>query len=73
MNILLDVRDYLQAHRQAGLNDLARHFDSNPDAMRGMLEIWVAKGRIRHCPAFACAGCAVNCSSAPGDSYEWMD
>jgi hypothetical protein len=72
MSILRDVRDYLQTHRQAGLNDLALHFDSNPEAMRGMLETWVAKGKIRHCPPSDCAGCATSCSSAPGDTYEWI-
>jgi len=71
MSILRDVRDYVQKHQRASLKDLAVHFDSNPDAMRGMLEKWVAKGHIRHCPPSACSGCATSCSSAPGDSYEW--
>jgi len=71
MSILRDVRDYLQKHQRASLEDLAVHFNSNPDAMRGMLEKWIAKGIIRHCQPSACAGCTTSCSSAPGDSYEW--
>lgn len=72
MSILRDVRDYLKQHQRASLNDLAHHFGTSPDAMRGMLDQWINKGRIRHCPAAACTSCATSCTSAPGDSYEWV-
>ncbi len=72
MSILRDVRDYLEQHQRASLNDLAIHFQTSPDAMRGMLDQWINKGKVRQCPASACASCARGCASAPGDSYEWV-
>lgn len=72
MSILRDVRDYLKQHQHASLNDLAVHFETSSDAMRGMLDQWIAKGSVKFCPASACAACSITCSSAPGDTYEWV-
>ena len=71
MSILIDIRSYLQQHERASLNDIALHFDTPPEAMRGMLDHWIARGNIRHCPADACTGCKTSCSSMPSDTYEW--
>ena len=72
MSILRDVGVYLQQRRHASLNDMAMHFGASPDAMRGMLDRWIAKGKVIRCPASACQGCASACSSAPGEAYEWV-
>ena len=71
MSILRDVADYLRLRGHASLDDLASHFDTSPEAMRGMLDRWIAKGKVVHCPASACRGCKSACDSAPGDAYEW--
>ncbi len=71
MSILREVRDYLRVKKQASLSDLCNHFDSSPDAMRGMLEQWIVRGQVRHCSPAACGQCSLSCASAPGDSYEW--
>lgn len=71
MSILTDIRNYLQQHQRASLDDIALHFDTPPEAIRGMLEHWIARGKIHQCPPNACAGCQTSCSSAPGDIFEW--
>ena len=73
MSILRDIRAYLQEHRHTSLNDLCVHFNTQPDAMRGMLDQWISRGKVRCCPAVACKGCASSCAAAPGESYEWVE
>lgn len=73
MSILRDVRDYLQQRRQASLSDLSNHFHTPPDAMLGIVEQWIVRGKIRQCQPAACGQCSLSCASAPGDSYEWVD
>lgn len=73
MSILRDVRDYLQQRRQASLSDLSNHFHTPPDAMRGIVEQWIIRGKIKQCQPAACDQCSLSCASAPGDSYEWVD
>jgi len=73
MSILTEVRDYLKQRHRASLDDLCNHFDSSPDAMRGMLDQWITRGKVKHCLPTACAQCSLSCASAPGDSYEWAD
>lgn len=44
--ILSDLKDYVKSRRQVSLKDAALHFDAEPEAIRGMLEFWVSKGKI---------------------------
>jgi putative ferrous iron transport protein C len=71
--ILSNIKLYLQKHRQATLSDLAHHFDIDPEAMRGMLEQWVQKGKVSR-SRFE-SGCKSGCSScacrADMDVYQW--
>ncbi|HHJ15197.1 MAG TPA: sugar metabolism transcriptional regulator [Gammaproteobacteria bacterium] len=70
--ILSDIRHYLEQRGQATLADIALHFDADPDAVRGMLEVWVRKGRV-HCRR-ATASCGSSCSQcdpAATEIYVW--
>jgi hypothetical protein len=71
--ILSDIKGYLQERKQATLSDLALHFDSDPEAMRGMLARWIEKGRVTR--AVQAAGCKKGCSScgceAAIEIYIW--
>jgi hypothetical protein len=70
--LLTDVKTYLAAHGQASLGDLAMHFTMDPDAMKGILETWIAKGRCRRVSdRLPCGGCG-KCESATTDIYEWV-
>ena len=54
--ILSDIRDYLQYRGQSSLADIALHFDIEPEAVRGMLEIWVKKGKLHRRSATSSCG-----------------
>jgi hypothetical protein len=73
--ILRRVRRYLQVHQRATLGDLALHFDVAPEAMRGMLETWLRKGRVREL-AYE-ATCNTSCPTACDDTamtiFEWVE
>lgn len=71
--MLADIRRYFMTRRKATLADLALHFDSDPDAMRGMLAQWIRKGRVvksdlSACCSHTCSGC---CSKTAMELYEW--
>lgn len=69
--ILAQVRDYLQTHRRAALFDLSLHFDTDPDALRGMLAKWVDKGKVVKLPmGTLCGGCS-HCDPNSIEIYEW--
>ena len=69
--ILSRVRDYLQTHRRVALYDLALHVDAEPDALRGMLAKWQAKGKVEKLPmGTTCSGCC-HCDPATIEIYEW--
>lgn len=70
--ILSDLRDYLRQHGQATLGDMALHFDTDPQALRGMLEIWVRKGRVEHSTLMPACGSSCNkCDMASTEIYRW--
>ena len=70
--ILSDIRSYLETHGRAARADLAAHFGSDPDALRGMLQKWVAKGRVRKlADGGACGGSCCRCDPQAVEIYEW--
>ena len=70
--ILSDIRNYLRERGQASLADVALHFDSEPDAVRGMLNTWVRKGKlIKLDGGSACGGCN-QCDAAANEIYHWV-
>jgi hypothetical protein len=72
--MLLDIKRYLMERQRVSLQDLALHFDTDRDAMRGMLEAWIRKGKVIQCDAIACGGCSSNCSTAQQqEAYEWSE
>ena len=73
--ILSDIKKYLMARRRTAVEDIALHFDTDVDAVRGMLTQWIRKGRVVRIET-AVAGCASACPScccgkAP-EIYEWL-
>ncbi len=70
--ILSDIRGYLQQRGQASLADLALHFDTDADAMRGMLQVWVRKGLVQKLAATAsCGSSCTQCGAAAIEVYAW--
>jgi len=70
--ILADIRDYLQQRGEATLADIALHFNTSPDAVRGMLEIWVRKGKVfRQSATTSCGTSCTQCNPASTEIYIW--
>lgn len=72
--ILTEIRDYIRDNKRAALFDMANRFDIEADAIRGMLEKFIAKGKVIKLPAgTACGGGCCKCDSASIEIYEWQD
>jgi len=72
--ILAEVRDYLKQRRQCALSDVAMHFDTDADAVRGMLEIWIKKGKIeKRSVTAACGSSCQSCDPASTEIYIWRE
>jgi hypothetical protein len=70
--ILSELKRYLVRHRRAAIGDLATRFDADPAAIRGMLDVWIRKGRVRRLESEAgdCGGCN-KCDAFDFEIYEW--
>lgn len=70
--ILRELDEYLQVHRRATLGDIALRFDVPAEAARGMLDLWIRKGRVRQLDAAATCNmsCPVSCDDTAMTIYE---
>lgn len=75
-----EVKRYLQARGMAPLSDLVNRFDCDAEAMRGVLEFWERKGRVRQLAAQSacaagCRGCGDGACATPALSavYQWVE
>ena len=72
--MLADIKRYLMERGCAPLADIALHLGSDPDAVRGMLEQWIRKGRVRRRMANAACGTRCrDCDPTSVEIYEWVD
>ena len=72
--ILSDLRAYLKEQRRVVLADLIIHFNMDANALRGMLEKWISKGKVRKLPLSAsCGTSCCQCDAALTEIYEWID
>ena len=72
--ILSDIKRYLMSQKQATLADIALHCDASPDAVRGMLEQWIRKGKVAKTLAgSSCGGSCTRCDPAAVEIYQWLD
>ena len=72
--ILSDIRSYLKERGQASLADIAMHFKAEPDAMRGMLEVWIRKGKVQKQSATAsCGSSCQQCEPSATEIYAWLE
>jgi hypothetical protein len=71
--ILSDLKRYLQTRGQASLADIALHFRADPQAVRGMLEVWMRKGKVaRHAAAASCGATCARCDPAATEVFVWV-
>lgn len=69
--MILQLQRYLQTHSQTSLEELARHFQSDADAIRGMLAPLIRKGRVRQSLGKQCGKCH-HCAPESLELYEWI-
>lgn len=69
-----EVKRYLTERKVAPLNDIALHFDMDPDAIRGLLSHWIRKGKVRQHQQEGCGNgsCCGSCSEHVKEIYEWL-
>jgi putative ferrous iron transport protein C len=71
--MLSQIRQYLQQRGQVSLADIALHLDTPPEAVNGMLETLLRKGRVRRqLLNSACGSSCCQCDSAATALYEWV-
>ncbi|MEE9346324.1 MAG: FeoC-like transcriptional regulator [Methylococcales bacterium] len=72
--ILSELKQYIQSNHRVPLKDLSYRFDVEPDALRGMLQRWIDKGRLRILDAGTpCGGGCNKCAPQDIEIYEWVD
>lgn len=72
--ILGELRRYLNRYKRAALIDLHHHFDTEPEALRGMLSVFERKGWVRKLPSgTACGGGCNKCDPDSVEIYEWTE
>ncbi|WP_373540908.1 FeoC-like transcriptional regulator [Chamaesiphon sp.] len=69
--ILQQLQAYLRTIPSASLEELARHFKIDADALRGMLDPLIRKGRVRKLSGKKCGGCQ-SCAPESLELYEWV-
>jgi hypothetical protein len=71
--MLSAIKRYLMQRRQATLADIAMHLDSPQEAVRGMLERWIRKGKVRRLQATSsCGSSCRKCDPALTEFYQWI-
>lgn len=68
-----EVKRYLSERKVAPLKDIAMHFDMDPDAIRGLLDHWIRKGKVKlisseDCQGKCCGGCSEHQTK---EIYQW--
>jgi len=70
--ILRELQHYLKQKQQVSLKDIATHFDVEQEAVAGMLDFWVRKGKVRRISNHSACSGGCSCSHKDdSDVYEW--
>ncbi len=72
--ILARLENHFRQYRRSSLTDLAEILDAQPEALRGMLDLLVRKGRLRRLPTgTACGGGCNKCKPESVELFEWVN
>ncbi|WP_305907522.1 FeoC-like transcriptional regulator [Methylomarinum sp. Ch1-1] len=72
--ILSELKSYLKQHHRVSLSDLVIHFNIDANALRGMLEKWISKGKVRRLPLnSSCGTSCCQCDPTLTELYEWVE
>ncbi|PZU96119.1 MAG: sugar metabolism transcriptional regulator [Pseudanabaena sp.] len=70
--ILKQLQDYFRSRSPTSLEEIANHFQCEPEALRGMLAPLIRKGRIQKLDGKKCSGCH-SCKPESLELYEWVN
>lgn len=71
--ILSELRDYIRARERVTLSDMAARFDKDPDALRGMVQKWIAKGKVaKLADGTRCGKTCGGCAPKAEEIYVWI-
>ncbi|MGG6295575.1 FeoC-like transcriptional regulator [Leptolyngbya sp. AN02str] len=70
--MLRDLQTYLQRQRRASLHEIEQHFHTDADALRGMLNQLIRKGRVHKTEGSKCSHCC-QCAPEAIEFYEWTN
>ncbi|MEG4282342.1 FeoC-like transcriptional regulator [Microcoleus sp. A006_D1] len=71
--ILSDIQQFISENKRASIADLKLHFRMDGDALRGMLNRLMRKGRIsKMAEAKKCGGCH-SCADDATEIYVWVN
>ena len=69
--LLSELNGYFARHKRVCMADLVNHFNSQPEALRGMLDMLVAKKRIKRVAVQMDCGACSKCDPKLLEIYEW--
>jgi len=69
--ILRELKEYVKSRQQVSLTDIANHFDVEPEAVLGMLEFWINKGKIQHNSGASCVSACDCRHKSNNEIYQW--
>ena len=69
--MLQDIKAYLMTHPKVSLHALTHHFQVPADVMLSMIDIWIAKGKVRKCSKEP--HCGVKCMQCRPSTVEWFE
>ncbi len=70
--ILTQVRDYIKQRGEAPLRDMSLAFGMEQDALRPIVEQWIARGKVEKLPqGSTCGGCN-SCEPVTIELYRWI-
>lgn len=71
---LMELRGYVRGRPGATLADMVHHFQADPEIIRGMLAVWIRKGKVERRSASAnCGSRCSQCDPASVELYFWND
>ena len=69
--LLQELQLYLKQHQRVSLQEIEQHFHIDANALRGMLQQLIRKGRIHQLASKACGQCH-SCAPETLELYEWI-
>lgn len=69
--MLQDIKSYLMLHSRVSLHMLTQHFHVPSDVMLSMIDLWIAKGKVRKCSKEP--HCGVKCMQCRPSTVEWFE